>query len=133
MNAIGIAQSGLGVSMMRLTASASNIANAQSTGRVPDGTADAAAQKPYQPVRAQVSALADGGASAQFVRSEPGYRLTYDPASVQANVQGMIAAPDVNVADELVETLSAKLAFEANLKVIGTVADLERRTTELWG
>ncbi|MBO9576287.1 MAG: flagellar biosynthesis protein FlgC [Sphingobium sp.] len=133
MNAIGIARSGLDAAMMRLTASASNIANAQSTGPVPGSTADTGDARVYRPVRTQASALADGGVSAQMVRADPGYRLTYDPASLQADARGMVAAPDVDVTDELVETLTAKLAFEANLKVIGTASELERRTTELWG
>ncbi len=45
----------------------------------------------------------------------------------------MIAAPNVDVTDELVEQLSAKLAFEANLKVIATASELERRSLDLWG
>lgn len=133
MNAIGIARSGLDAATMRLTASASNIANANSTGPVPGSAADSGRAQVYRPLRAQATASADGGVSAQMVRSDPGYRLTYDPASLQADAKGMVAAPDVDVADELVETLAAKGAFEANLKAIGTISDLERRTTELWG
>lgn len=130
MNAMSIARSGLEANMLRLTASASNIANAQSTGVVPgSGTGPSA----YQPVRADLSPNAGGGVQGRLVAVDPAYRLTYDPASVHANADGMIAAPNVDVTDELVETLSAKLAFQANLKVIATTSELERRSLDLWG
>jgi flagellar basal-body rod protein FlgC len=130
MDAFGIARSGLDASMLRLTASASNIANAQTTGAVPgSGTGPAA----YQPVRAALSPTAGGGVQGRLVAVDPAYRLTYDPASVQANAQGMVAAPNVDMTDELVGQLSAKLAFEANLKVIATASDLEQRSISLWG
>lgn len=129
MNAMSIARSGLDASMLRLTASASNIANAQSNGAVPGGGGQAA----YQPVCAELSPGAGGGVQGRLVPVDPAYRLTYDPASVHANAQGMIAAPNVDLADELVEQLSAKLAFEANLKTISTMSELERRSVQLWG
>ena len=119
--------------MMRLTASASNIANAQSTGPVPGGAADTGGSTVYKPLRVDISAQAGGGASGQMVQGDPGYRLTYDPASMNADAKGMIAAPDVDVTYELVEQLSAKLAFEANLKVISTANEIEKRTIDLWG
>jgi len=130
MDAVGIARSGLEASMLRLTASASNIANAQSTGVVPGSGTGAAA---YQPVRADLSSNVSGGVQGRLVAVDPAYRLTYDPASMHANADGMIAAPNVDVTDELVETLSAKLAFQTNLKVIATASELERRSLDLWG
>lgn len=129
MNAMSIARSGLDASMLRLTASASNIANAQSYGAVPGGGGQAA----YQPVRAELSPGAGGGVQGRLVPVDPAYRLTYDPASVHANAQGMIAAPNVDMTGELVEQLSAKLAFEANLKVVSTMSEMERRSIQLWG
>lgn len=132
MSAFGIARSGLEASMLRLMASASNIANAQSTGSVP-GSAANGGQHTYQPVRAEISPLAGGAVQARLVPVDPAYRLTYDPASRQADARGMVAAPNVDMADELVEQIAAKLAFEANLKVIATASDLERRSISLWG
>ncbi len=43
------------------------------------------------------------------------------------------AAPQTDIADALVEQLDAKIGAEANLKVIATASDLERRSIELWG
>ncbi|MBO9581230.1 MAG: hypothetical protein J7498_10100 [Sphingobium sp.] len=115
--------------MLRLTASASNIANAQSNGVVPGSRGG---QAVYQPVRAELSPSAGGGVRGRLVRTDPAYRLTYGPASVHANAEGMIATPNVDMADELVGQLSARLAFEANLKLVSTVSTLERRSIDLW-
>ena len=38
-----------------------------------------------------------------------------------------------DVTGALVDQLDAKIGAEANLKVIATTSDLERRTIELWG
>ena len=70
---------------------------------------------------------------ARLVPVDPAYRLSYDPASRHADARGMVAAPNVNIASELVEQIAARLAFEANLKVIATANDLERRSIQLWG
>ncbi len=141
MNVFGIARSGLEASLLRLTASASNIANAQSIGAVPasapagaaSGAGDGSGQRAYQPVRAQLSPLAGGGVQARMAPVDPAYRLTYDPASRHADARGMVAAPNVDTTDELVEQLDATLAFKANLKLIATASELERRSIQLWG
>ncbi len=131
MDAFGVARSGLDASMLRLTASASNIANAGVTGPVPGS--GAGGSPPYRPVRGEASPPRGGPGQAGLVPADPAYRLTYDPAARDADGRGMVAAPNVDVTDELVETLSVKLAFAANLKVTSTAGDLERRSVDLWG
>ena len=121
--------------MARLTASASNVANANSRGAVPgsDAAANPAAQSVYQPVRVRQSPTIGGGVTSRFVAVQPGYTLAYEPTAPYANVQGMVATSDVNLADEMVEQLSAKLAFQANAKVFGTINTLQQDSIERWG
>lgn len=133
MDAIGIGRSGLDASLLRMTASAANVANANATGPVPGSPAAANGARAYQPLRVEAAPLAGGAVQARLVPSDPAYRLTYEPGSRHADAKGMVAAPAVDIASEMVEQLSAKLAFEANLKVISTASDLTRRSTELWG
>ena len=84
--------------MTRLTASASNIANAQSMG--------------YAPVRAEQREIAGGGVAA---RIEPS------------------GAADVDLTDEMVGMLIAKLDFQANAKMLETIHKLDRRVLETLG
>ncbi len=78
MNAFGIARSGLEASLVRLAASTSNIANAQSVGPVPGGAPGSAAddgaeggRRACQPVHVEISPLAGGGVQARLVRLSP--------------------------------------------------------------
>ena len=127
--------------MARLSASASNIANADSIGAAPaaaasqGASASTSATRPtaYQPVRAQLADTSGGGVQATLGATSPTYRLVYEPSSSAANADGMVAAPNVDVADEMVEQMSAAQDFKANLKVVQTVDLLQRQSFEVWG
>ena len=45
-------------------------------------------------------------------------RMLYNPAHPDANAQGMVAMPNINVHSEMVDLISASRAFEANLAVV---------------
>jgi flagellar basal body rod protein FlgC len=58
------------------------------------------------------------GTVAYTVPVSPAYVATYDPQSPDANGQGLVAAPNVDLAQELVQLEVAKQAYEANLKTV---------------
>ena len=91
MSMSAISLSGMQASMVRMTASASNVANVASQGN--------------QPVRAVLSDVAGGGVSARIEAS---------------------GAAEVDLTDQMVEMLVAKIAFQANAKMLATAHDLER-------
>jgi flagellar basal-body rod protein FlgC len=132
MSMIGIARSGLDASLLRLTASASNIANAQSTGPLPGNLTNGDGARAYRPMRALSAPVAQGGVTTTMVLAEPGYRLTYDPGSPHSDARGLVAAPAVSIVEEMVEQLAARRAFEANLKVLDAAVDQEKRIRDLW-
>ncbi len=112
--------------MTRLTASASNIANANSIGATAGGNGPA----PYSPVRAVQGNVAGGGVTSHIVSAARQALSVHEPGLPFADAQGMVAMPDVNMADEMVETLAASIAFQANARVLGTVHALERRVID---
>jgi len=114
-----IAASGMAAAMTSLTASASNVANANSAGPA-SGFTPVNAPSPasaYQPAVVTLTSMAGGGVSATITRSSPSPILSYDPTAPFANGQGMVAIPNVDFATEAVNQLSARVAFQANLKV----------------
>lgn len=123
MSITGIVLSGLRASQMRLTASASNVANSAMTGD---------ARSVYRPQRVAQSPLADGGTSAQSV-ADGGTTLRYEPGSSSADARGMVAAPDVDRVQERVDQMAAVQDFKANVKVIAAADAMTRSTLELWG
>lgn len=116
-----IAASGMAAAMNSLTASASNLANAQNAG--PVGSA-------YQPAVVIQTSMSDGTVSARIIRP-PNYLLAYSPALPFANAQGMVAVPNVDQVVETVNQISASLAFRANLKVFKAAARNEKSLLDM--
>jgi flagellar basal-body rod protein FlgC len=123
-DATTIALSGLRAQSTRLAATASNIANATTGGAVPSADPSAPASTLYTPVTVTFSSQAGGGVSAQ-VRPDPGaYSVIYDPSSGYANAEGLVAVPDVDLAEQAVNLIETKVLYKANLSVIKTQDEL---------
>jgi len=116
---MAIAASGMAAASASLVASASNIANIETTGPVPptspSQTVSQTAGSVYQPISATSATLPGGGANSVLSNTLPSYVLAYDPAAPFANMQGMLAAPNVDPVSEVVHQTSASATFEANL------------------
>ncbi|MET0365146.1 MAG: flagellar basal body rod C-terminal domain-containing protein [Sphingobium sp.] len=123
MSITAIAITGLRASQMRLTASASNVANSAATG---DATSV------YRPQRVTQSAAADGGTTARMV-ADGGTTLRYQPGSPGADPRGMVTAPDIDLTQEAVDQMAAVQDFKANVKVIAAADAMTRSTLEIWG
>jgi flagellar basal-body rod protein FlgC len=101
---MAMAASGMAAASASLTASASSIASMETTGPVPAG-----------------------GATAVTSSALPSYTLAYDPSAPFANLQGMVAAPNVDPVAQSVNLISASVAFRANLAVL-EAADKDFKT-----
>jgi flagellar basal-body rod protein FlgC len=58
-------------------------------------------------------------------------RLVYDPAHPDANAQGYVAMPNVNVLTEMVDLISATRAYEANTTALNANKDMTRKALEI--
>jgi flagellar basal-body rod protein FlgC len=105
---------------VRMDVVSQNIANVNTT-RGPDG-------KPYQRqqvVFASVLNAAQAGdigptQKVQITRIEKDSRpprMVYMPGHPDANAQGMVATPDINIHEEMVDMITASRTYEANLAV----------------
>lgn len=129
-NPVSIALSGLGASLKRIGVAASNIANLQTTGSL-----EAGGKKPYEAQTVvQTAQSIDGagaGVSAEIVTKKEPFVPVFSPDSPDANAQGEIGAPNVDLAEELVNLKLASLTYRANLKVIEASARLSEETGRL--
>lgn len=136
-DAISIALSGLRAQSQRLGVAATNIANVSTSGPVPeDGvTPPPGAPKVYIPLEVQQSSLVAGeegaGTTTSVSERDPGYTVIYDPNSVFANDEGLIAVPEVDLASEIVDMLLAKNIFKANLATIWTAEEMQDEALDL--
>jgi len=119
---LSIALSGLNAASKRLEVSASNVANASSGGPLPDASAEIKASFPpaYVAQRVDQVEVAGGGTSANVGPESPGTVSVFDPTAPYANDKGLVAAPNVDLANEAVQQILARENFAANVAVIRT-------------
>jgi flagellar basal-body rod protein FlgC len=125
--------SALNAERIRMDVISQNIANVNTTHGL-DG-------KPYQ--RQQVvfeTVLRDqqagdissaGAQSVQVARIEKDNRpprMIYSPGSPDANAQGMVAVPDINISEEMVDMIASSRAYEANIAVIKNARAMAAQT-----
>ncbi len=117
---LSIAASGLIAAMQRLQVSADNVANANSDGPLPSASAAVQSQYPAAYVAQQVNQVATpgGGTSAVVSNAQPGTVTAYDPTAPYADPNGQVAAPNVDIANEVVQQAIASYEFAANADVM---------------
>ena len=126
----------------RLNIIAGNLANSEST-RSPEGgpyvRRDVVfkANAPSSPFTRVFSRAFGGSAEPSGVQVErvildqrPS-RQVYDPKHPDANQQGMVQLPNVNVIEEMTNMLAASRAYEANLAVLETGKTMALRALEM--
>lgn len=137
---MNVSSSGMAAERTRMNLISSNIANANST-RTQEGG-------PYRrkdPVFSAVPATGsfnsvldrDGAAGVKKVevtqiredQSSP--RRQYDPTHPDADGQGYVALPNVNVIEEMVDMISATRAYEANVTAAQAAKSMAMKTLEL--
>ena len=122
---LSTALSGLQAASARVAASANNIANVSTAGSLDEG-----GKEPYTPVDVVQSTTSTGGVKADFQERDPATYEAYDPSASYANEEGLVAAPNVALEEELVNLNIAKHAYEANLAVIKTAKELDEALFE---
>jgi flagellar basal-body rod protein FlgC len=112
-----IAVSGMNAAVRRLEVSASNVVNQQSTGALPaaNGAVPASTQQAYTPLRVNQSDNATGGTQTSVSAVSPATIPISDPQAPFANQDGMVAAPNVDLSQELVDQMIASYSYTANV------------------
>lgn len=118
-----IALSGMKAALQRFDAAANNIANVRSHGPLPS-TAATGYPPPYAPVDVVQMSVPGGGVVSRIINSPRGPIAYYDPSAPYADASGMIAAPDVDLATETINLITAELDFAANLMVLRAESDM---------
>jgi flagellar basal-body rod protein FlgC len=135
-NAINASASALDAQRSRLEVAVSNMANAEST-HGPDGT-------PYrrrdvllgaQPVNSFDAALGNAdavGVQVQgIVEDQTPFRRRFDPSHPDADADGFVSLPNVDVPEEMVDMLGAARAYQANITAIGLIRDTISKSLDL--
>lgn len=129
--------SGLTAQRLRMDVISNNLANANST-RSADGTAYRRQMVVFES-REELKTGLDGkrvktplGVKVQQVmEDESPFRLVYDPGHPDANPEGYVAFPNVNVVQEMTDMISATRSYEANVTVINAVKGMAAKALEI--
>lgn len=68
---------------------------------------------------------------AKTARDNTPPRLVYDPSHPDANENGYVEMPNINIVTEMVEMISAQRAFEANTGVIESAKNVARDSLDI--
>lgn len=138
LSGIAATSGALNAQRTRLDFIAQNIANANTT-RGPDGQAFKRKIVSFESelVRSSAAMGTPGGAGLSSVRvagvtddPTPGQRIQ-DPSHPDADEQGMVTLPNVNIAYEMVDLITASRAYEANLTVAKNSRQMALKTLEI--
>ncbi|MBF0300206.1 MAG: flagellar basal body rod protein FlgC [Oligoflexia bacterium] len=135
-----VSASGLAANRKRLAAISSNIANAQTTRTVEGG--------PYrkkevvfgaEPSRESFSDILEGKMNediqevhaTEVVSSNKPPILKYEPGNPDANEQGYVAYPDINVMTEMADMIATSRNYEANITALNTAKSMALKALEI--
>ena len=126
--AMDISASGMTAQRTRMNVISSNIANAHTT-RTDEGG-------PYRrrdvifrenPFENQLSAVTVEG----IVNDPTPGKKVYDPSSPDADAEGYVTNPNVNLMEEMVNMIGATQAFEANTTAVKTQKDMALKALQI--
>jgi flagellar basal-body rod protein FlgC len=133
-----IAASGMAAQRARMNVVSSNLANA-STTRTREGGAYQRQEIVFEAVARDAGMPLDGadGVEGEGVRvvgiekdKSPG-PLVYDPGHPDADADGNVRLPNVNLVEEMVDMISASRSFEASAQAFNTVRDMAIRALDI--
>lgn len=139
LSAVNAAASALDAQRARMEVAVSNMANAEST-QGPNGTPyrrrDVVLAAVSPDAFGQALGLANGGNAdgvrvVGVVEDQTPFQKRYEPGHPQADKDGFVEMPNVDVPEEMVNLLSAARAYQANLTAIGLIRDTVQKALEL--
>ncbi len=139
-DSMAVSSSAMSAERTRMNLISGNLANASST-RTPEGG-------PYKrkdavfsavPVKSTFSTAMDrlrsvppGGVEvSQVIEDTSPPRLQYDPSHPDADAQGFVAMPNVNVVEEMTDMITASRAYEANVTAAQVAKSMALKTLDL--
>ncbi len=136
-----VSASGLTAQRTRMDVISSNLANVNTT-RTPEGG-------PYKKKSPVFTATPAGGFDevlksrmannirevkvTDIVEDNKEPKMIFDPSHPDANSDGYVAMPNVNLMEEMVDMLSATRAYEANVTAISNSKSMAQRALDIGG
>lgn len=136
LDTLRISASGLTAQRVRLQAISSNMANARSTRSTEEGTPYRRQMPVFQAVEANSfgSELAQQLSRVEVVdveKSEAPFRQVFDPGHPDADEDGYVLYPNVDILHEMVDLMNTSRTYEANTNVTETTYKMANQALEI--
>jgi len=137
LNGIDSTSSALNAERIRMDVVSQNIANVNTT-RGLNGKPYARQQVIFEAVlKDQLQPVGTPGGAQQMVRvasveaARRPPRLVYQPGHADADANGMVAMPNINIYEEMVDLMAASRSYEANLSAVKTARSMALQTLSI--
>lgn len=138
LSGMDISASALTAQRLRMDVISENIANVDTT-RTEDGTPYT---RKYVVLEERTSSFSDvlkntsdkvgGGVRvAEIGEDTTAYELVYDPTHPDANEEGYVQMPNVDITQEMVDMISAYRSYEANVTAFNAYKNMATKTLEI--
>ena len=139
-SSMNVSSSALSAERTRMNLISSNLANANAT-QTPEGGPYKRKDAIFSAIPAEKSfARALSNATGQDIRQvvvtqivedQNPPRMQYDPSHPDANPQGYVALPNVNVVEEMADMINATRTYEANVTAVQAAKSMAMKTLEI--
>ena len=138
-NAFNISSTGLTAERLRMEVVANNIANASVT-QTPEGGPYRRKDVVFETAMTRASVFQDGSHATTglngvsvvgIVEDSSEFQRVYNPSHPDADKDGFVSLPNVNLPIEMVNLITATRAYEANLKSAQAFADMSQQAIAL--
>lgn len=128
---LNISASGLEAQRVRMNIIAGNLANAHST-HSPEGGPYRRKDVVFSEVLDSMSGSGSGKVNvSEVIEDQRPFQVVYDPQHPDANAEGYVQLPNVNLLEEMVNMISASRAYEANVTTISSAKSMAQKALEI--
>jgi flagellar basal-body rod protein FlgC len=132
MDIFKVSATALEAQRMRMNTIASNMANAQTT-RTEEGGPYTRKDVVFKtiPIQSDNSEVMEGVKVVDIVEDSKPFTVIYDPGHPDADEDGNVSMPNINVIDEMVNMMMALRAYEANVKAFNISKGMYQKALEI--
>lgn len=128
---MNISASGLEAQRVRMNIIAGNLANAQST-HSPEGGPYRRKDVVFSEILNSMTGSGSGEVKvSEIIDDQRPFQVVYDPHHPDANAEGYVQLPNVNLLEEMVNMMSASRSYEANVTAINSAKSMAMKALEI--
>jgi len=137
--AINAAASGLSAERLRMDVISNNIANVNTTRTAEGGPyrrqvvvfEPRAGNMAFSQVLSEHIDAGQGVRAVGIIKDESPLRKVYDPNHPDANNEGYVEMPNINIVSEMVDMITATRAYEANVTAVNAAKNMALKALEI--